>query len=297
MAVALPARQRVTSYPCADEGLLMEENANVCCFMLLSAARTGSNLLLSLLSGHPSIKTYGELFNFGMLPAQSLRHALDEPIEYLRERVYKPYSPEITAVGFKMFYEHLTADYFRKLIDPSDASESMQEKFRSLWAFIEANYDWSTLERQFRTVWDFLVSDRSLAVIHLKRHNLLDSLVSLKTAYVTRQWWMLKDGGRATARVHLEPEECRRYFEKMEACAAQCDHAFEAHRTLDVSYEELVHDREEVLRRVFRFLNVPYQPVQTRMKKQRLAPLSESVANYNQLKQSFEGTSWYTFFE
>lgn len=275
----------------------MEDNANVCRFMVLSAARTGSNLLLSLLSGHPSIKTYGELFNFGVLPEQSLRHALDEPIEYLREKVYKPHRPEVAAVGFKMFYEHLTADYFRKLTDPSDASESMQEKFRDLWAFIEANYDWPALEGRFRAAWECLIGDRSLAVIHLKRHNLLDSLVSLKSAYVTRQWWTLKDGGGATARVQLEPEECRRYFETLEACAAQCDSAFAAHRKLDVSYDELVHERAEVLRRIFTFLNVPHQDVQTRMKKQRLAPLSETVANYSQLKQSFEGTSWYTFFE
>lgn len=275
----------------------MDENPRVCRFMLLSGPRTGSNLLLSLLSGHRSIKTYGELFNLGVLPADSLRHALDDPIAYLRQRVYTEHRPETSAIGFKMFYEHLTADYFRKLVDPSEASEQLQRQFRELSAFIEANYDWPTLERRFRAAWNFLIADRGLAVIHLRRHNLLDSLVSLKTAYLTRQWWTLREGGGAAATIHLDPEECRRYFHKLEAFAEQADRAFADHRRLDVSYEELVQARRQVLPRVFAFLGVPDQEVGTRMRKQRVAPLSASIANYRQLRQCFEGTAWHAFFE
>jgi hypothetical protein len=249
------------------------------------------------LSAHPSIKTYGELFNLGVLPADSLRQALDDPIEYLHARVYRPQRPGVTAVGFKMFYDHLTADYFRKLVDPSEASEQLQAKFRDLSAFIEAGYDWPTLERRFQAVWDDLIADRSLAVIHLRRHNLLDSLVSLKTAFLTRQWWALKEGSASTVQVQLNPDECRSYFEKLDAFADRIDAAFRDHQRLDLSYEELAQNRDQTLQRVFQFLNVPYQPVLTRMKKQRIVPVSESVVNYRQLKQSFEGTNWYAFFE
>ncbi len=47
---------------------------------------------------------------------------------------------------------------------------------------------------------------------------------------------------------------------------------------------------------IFTFLNVPYQEVATRMKKQRRVAASESVANYGQLKDTFRETKWCTFF-
>ena len=124
--------------------------------MILASARTGSNFLSSLLSRHPSIKMYGELFNLDTLPRPSLLEALDDPVRYLRNRVYKAHPGEIAAVGFKMFYDHLTKDYFQKPVDPSEASEKLRDKFRHFASFIDANYDWSTLDARFRDAWDFL---------------------------------------------------------------------------------------------------------------------------------------------
>jgi len=251
---------------------------------------------LSLLSSHAQIKTYGELFNLGALPQEDLVQALDDPVTYLQRRVYKAHRPHVSAVGFKMFYEHLTEDYFRKLVDTSDAAEELRMQFKRLADFIQANYDWPTLDRRFRAAWQFLVADRSLSVIHLKRHNMLDSLVSLKTAFITRQWWALKDDGGTAPAVHLDPEECRNYFQKLDSLVDEADKAFGEHRTLDLSYERLVENRREALVDIFTFLNVPYQEVATRMKKQRRVAASESVANYGQLKDTFRETKWCTFF-
>ena len=265
--------------------------------MLLGAARTGSNLLLSLLSRHSAIKTYGELFNLDSLPKPDLLEALEDPVTYLRRRVHESHRPGIAAVVFKMFYDHLTQDYFDKLVDISDASEAEQNTFRRFAAFIEANYDRATLHRRFRDAWNFLIADQALAVIHLRRCNSLDAMISLKTAYVTRQWWSLKDGESARPTVYLDPDECRRYFYKLEAFAKQADAAFAGHRRLDITYEELVADREDVLAKVFTFLDVPWQPVSTRMQKQNRLPASETVRNYGELKRCFEHSRWRAFFE
>lgn len=264
--------------------------------MLLGAARTGSNLLLSLLSRHSAIKTYGELFNLDSLPGADLLEALEDPVMYLRRRVYKSHRPEIEAVVFKMFYDHLTQDYFDKMVDVSEASKETQLAFRRFAALVEASYDLPTLLRRFRDAWGFLIADASLAVIHLRRRNSLDTLISLKTAYMTRQWWSLTGGG-ARPTVYLDPEECRRYFYKLEAFAEQAEVAFAGHRTLAVAYEELVEQREDVLRRIFTFLSVPYQAVSTRMKKQNMVPASRCVANYHELKQCFDRSKWSVFFE
>jgi LPS sulfotransferase NodH len=266
-------------------------------FMILSSARTGSNLLLSLLSAHPQVKAYGELFNLGALPREDLVQALDDPVAYLRQKIDRPHRHDVMAVGFKMFYEHLTEDYFRKLVDTSDAAEELRAQFQRLADFIETNYEWSTLEARFRAAWEFLIADRSLAVIHLTRQNMLDSLVSLKTAFITRQWWTLKSDGGTRPTVHLDPTECRKYFQKLDGFADEADKAFQDHPKLAVSYEHLVENRQEAVAEIFRFLNVPYQDVATRMKKQRLVPVSESIANYSQLKDAFRETKWCTFFK
>lgn len=274
-----------------------DSSSNVQHFMVLGSARTGSNLLLSLLSAHPHIKTYGELFNLDMLPQASLLEALDDPATFLRQRVYQTHKPEITAVGFKMFYDHLTRDYFRKLIDVSDASPQLQEKYAQFSHFIETNYAWDVLEERFRAAWDFLRDDQSLAVIHLKRRNTLHTLISLKRAYMTSQWWSLKSSSQTIPPVHLDPEECCRYFEKLSNAAAEADAAFAQHPKINVIHEDLIENQQDTMQQVFAFLKVPHKSVATRMKKQNLAPPRETVSNYDELKSYFKNTRWEVFFD
>ncbi len=275
----------------------MDSSSNVQRYMVLGSARTGSNFLLSLLSAHPRIKTYGELFNLDALPRENLLEALEDPIAFLRRRVYGPHSPEIAAVGFKMFYDHLTRHYFQKPIDVSEASPQLQEKLRQFSGFIESNYAWETLDQRFRATWQFLQVDRSLAVVHLKRRNMLHTLISLKKAFMTRQWWSLKSGPQTTPALCLDAEECCRYFHMLDNFVAEADAAFEGHPKIDVIYEDLVENEQDTLQRIFTFLNVPCEPVNTRMKKQNLASLREAVKNYDQLKDYFRHTRWDVFFE
>jgi LPS sulfotransferase NodH len=270
---------------------------NIRLFMILGSARTGSNFLLSLLSGHPSIKTYGELFNLDTLPRDNLTEALEGPVAYLRQRVYKPHGPGISAVGFKMFYDHLTKDYFDKPVRAADTSQRLQDKFDRFSAFIESNYDWDTLAKRFRDTWDFLIADVSLAVIHLKRRNELDTLISLKRAFATNEWWSLKSESRPRFIVHLDPEECSRYFQRASDFQAAADKAFAAHPKIDVSYEDLAERQQDALKGIFKLLDVPSLPLTTRMIKQNAAPAWETVANYEQLKNHFRPTQWGALFE
>lgn len=275
----------------------MDSKANVQRFMVLGSARTGSNLLLSLLSAHPHIKTYGELFNLDMLPKTSLLEALDDPVTFLRRRVDQKHRPEIAAVGFKMFYEHLTRDYFTKLVDVSDASPRLQEKYAQFSNFIESNYAWEILEKQFQTTWEFLHADQTLAIIHLQRRNMLHTLISLKRAFTTSQWWSLKSSPQTTSAVYLDPAECCRYFHKLDSFAAQADTAFAGHPKINVMYEDVIEKQHDTLQQIFAFLKVLPEPVATRMKKQNLASPREAVSNYQELKRYFQDTRWHVFFE
>jgi LPS sulfotransferase NodH len=270
---------------------------NIRRFMILGSARTGSNFLLSLLSSHPSIKTYGELFNLDMLPRDNLMEALDDPIAYLRRRVYQSHAPGISAVGFKMFYDHLTKDYFDKPVRAADTSLRLQDKFVRFSAFIENNYDFDSLVSRFRDTWDFLIEDVSLAVIHLKRRNALDTLISLKRAFATNEWWSLKSESRPTFTLHLDPEECSRYFQRMSDLQVAAETAFAAHPKIGLIYEDIAERQQDALKGIFTLLDVTCLPLTTRMTKQNLAPAWETVANYEQLKNHFRHTQWRVLFE
>src|SRR5690349_290006 len=100
--------------PAAASCVLSHDSGGTRLFMILGTYRTGSNLLLSLLSAHPAIKTYGELFNLDSLPHEKLLEALADPVAYLQRRIFRAHAPGIAAVGFKMFYDHLTREYFEK---------------------------------------------------------------------------------------------------------------------------------------------------------------------------------------
>lgn len=277
--------------------VLMDSNSSVERFMILGSARTGSNFLLSLLSNHPLIKTYGELFNLDTLSKEALLEALADPIAFLQRRVYKSHGPEIAAVGFKMFYDHLRRDYFRKPIDLSEAAPQLQEKLTQFSTFIETNYQWETLNQRFLSTWEFLEADQSLSVIHLKRRNLLHTFLSLKMAFKTRQWWSLKSSPQAVLTMHVAPEECGRYFEMLDSSAVEADRAFMGHRKIEVIYEDLAENQHVVLEQIFTFLKVPHEPVTTRMKKQNLVSPRETITNYSQLKDHFQHTRWGVFFE
>jgi LPS sulfotransferase NodH len=281
----------------ATETALEGTNVNIRRFMILGSARTGSNFLLSLLSSHPSIKTYGELFSLVRLPRDYLTEALKDPVAYLRRKIYKPHAPGISAVGFKMFYDHLTKDYFDKPVSMADISPRLLDELARSSAFIESNYDWDSLARRFRDTWDFLIEDMSLAVIHLKRRNALDTLISLKRAFATNEWWSLKSESRPRFTMHLDPEECGRYFQRMSNFQAAADTAFAAHPKIDVIYEDLAERQQDTLKGIFTLLDVTCLTLKTRMTKQNPAPAWETVTNYEELKNHFRDTQWSVLFE
>jgi hypothetical protein len=126
---------------------------------------------------------------------------------------------------------------------------------------------------------------------------MLHTLISLKQAYMTSQWWSLKSGLQTAPPVHLDPEECCGYFHKLSNSAAEADAAFAEHAKINVIYEDLVEKQQDTLQRIFAFLKVPTESVTTRMKKQNLASTRETVDNYEQLKNSFRNTRWDVFFE
>lgn len=122
--------------------------------------------------------------------------------------------------------------------------------------------------------------------------------MSLELARRTGRWTRGKSSAQGKQEpIELSYENCLDEFERTKRWEQEYDAHFEDHEMLDVHYESLIHDRDAELKKVQEFLNVPGKVLDTPMKKQNSAPLSELISNYDELRKHFEDTEWVRFFE
>lgn len=239
-------------------------------FVVVSRPRTGTNLLRSLLNGHGQVLAFGEVFRSpefigwampGYPRIGPLRRRLEQdPVRFLDEVVYGPHPRRFQAVGFKLFYGHAR---------------------RPGWS----------------PVWEHLQGRREVVVIHMRRHNVLKSLLSFELAARTGVWQSRSGWTRDPGPLTLNDDHCRQVFERTRQWARECDERFAGHVRIDLYYEDLVRDRAGEMGRVYDALGVEPRDVAPATRRQGTRPLSESIANYADLKARFAGTPWAEYFE
>ncbi len=253
-----------------DAGILPGE----CCYarhIILARSRVGSNLLNSLLNTHPAIVSYGEIFrndysigwDRGGMPSGSgmVRLMNNEPVGFLEKKVFRTFPPKTRAVGFKLFYYH-----------------AQDEKRKVLW--------------------DYLIADRDLQVIHLRRKNMLKTLVSLKRAWITDKWVRVSLPEKKSVTVRLDAEECINFFEQNRQWEQEARENFSSHHFMEVVYEEMVRDKPAVARELHEFLGVPsVQITKPVFKKQNRHNLRDSIENYDEIAEALSGTEWSSFLD
>jgi hypothetical protein len=150
-------------------------------FIILSGARTGSTVLAQALNSSPDIICFREVFNYTLNAidysvdgydngsAEDLARRTRDPIAFLRERIFCHHPDKVKAVGFKFHYLHF-------------------------WGF--------------PGLWEALAEDTQLRVLHLKRHNLLRMLLSLRIAESTGVWQ--QEPGRPFAKAAGQAKEVKR---------------------------------------------------------------------------------------
>ena len=252
-------------------GKLYPPDRNYHKYILLCRGRTGSNYLLTLLNNHPEITCYAEPF----------RNALREKVyplleklgkSYMDEYIYKAFPRYVQAVGLKIFYTH--ARYTE-----TDGFENSSTGYGP--------------------VWDYLVDDQSLKVIQLTRTNLLRVYLSELNARNTGVWYMTdeKDDERGFEPIYVDFEDCINTMSAIKNREREFSKLFKDHPKLDVTYEQLIDNREDTLKSIQQFLGVTTFRLDTSLKRQNKRSLSESIANYAELKAKFKGTEWEGVFE
>lgn len=252
---------------------IQEGHSDYCKFVILGRARSGSNFLRGLLNSHSQIITFGELFrsydSIGWefpdhdqyLQYRSLISLMqNDPVRFLEKKVFKKFPKQISAAGFKLFYYHAQDD-FRKIL------------------------------------WSYLKDQKDLKIIHLTRNNTLRIVLSLKKAFKTDKWTNISGDAEEKLAISLDYEECLKEFIWSHEVKKQYDTYFENHPMIEVFYENLCNNYEGEIKRIQKFLGVPYETVKPSTFKQSTEPLSESISNYFELKEKFKGTPWEKHFE
>ncbi len=261
--------------------------------ILLGSARTGSNLLLSLLNSHSEINILGELFNLDAYSESDQRLILSDPIEYIDDKLNNRSSG---IVGFKLFYDHMRPEYFKKNIDDALISENLARRFRQLNS-LRMEFQ-NSITSVFDRFWDFIYQSKEFKIIHLVRLNKLDTLISLKRALITNEWVSYeRPQVTDSIRLSISPEECLRFFQYQEQQESYYDKLFDHHQLIKVTYENLVSERGITIDKIFQFLEVQGEEVSTYMSKQNIDHPSDFLINYKFLQDQFKDTKYEVFFD
>lgn len=283
-----------------EDAGLVNGRASLVRFLVLGDARTGTTMVLQALNSHPHIRCYRELFNSGQDLLQLSLHGYDnfsaadvrlrdrDAPGFLRTRIFSGAPGTISAVGFKLLYGQI-------------------------WGF--------------PGLLEGLAADSELRVVHVKRENALRKLVSFKTAQRTGVW--LQDGRRRLtvstalaaarhplraarrlrgrqsrprpavpaerARLSITPEELFRFIVRSNQRTAHFDSQFAQQPTFTVRYEALEDSRDETFAELQAYLGVEPQPLTVTLQRQNPEPLSQLIANYDELAATLRDTpnAWF----
>jgi LPS sulfotransferase NodH len=212
---------------------------------VIATTRTGSNLLMSYLRQLQGVRTQGEiLFDGNVEGPLWKRMSQSKAIGHLRRSLHMLKSP---IRGCKlMLYQLAQYDLTLNQLDA---------------AFPQARY------------------------IVLYRQSLADQFVSKKLAKATNQYMLRPGEEQRQTRITIDPQELRRYCDDTRNSYRNVlAHKWLPQRGAILSYEELTADAGGCLRqRICPLIGVPAIEPKTSIRKQNTLPLSQRVANYQQV--------------
>ena len=253
-------------------------------FVILGQQRTGTNHLLGMLGSHPDVLAFGEIVSsptnlqwgcghddslssrFPSSDAALVAERNAAPLAFLHRHVFGPIAASFRAVGFKLFYEHCRND-------------------------------------KSTEIWDWLRTSTEIRILHLKRRNILRTLLSKRLANATNVWYVTAGDAETAAGESAEPstialefKDCREFFERTLMAEREADWFFRHHACHTLYYEDMEKDPAASLAAVQAFLGVRQLPGSSDLVKQQTLPLALAIENHEVLKQAFAGSHFRVFF-
>lgn len=231
--------------------------------MVLSRARSGSNLLMSLLNSHPNVYGRGEVFTH--LHGRETTTTLDE--------VFARYPHYTEAVGFKLFYYH-----------PIDGTESER---RDLWQQLIEMGDLHIIHLRRKNLLRTLTSKKIALKQGVWKSTLSRAIDPDERAIVLP----------VQKQVNFTQAELEQAFQESDVWQSEAKNMFSQHPFLEVFYEDLAENIELEFQQVSNFLDLKYVQPHTKLKRQNPEKLEALIENYAELRKHFSNSLWSSYFE
>lgn len=239
-------------------------------FVVVCAPRTGSNLLVSLLNSHPDVMIGGEVFNQRSIEEDKI--LWPDP-----EVKTDPHLLELRRSDPVAFLERL-------LTMAGERHSPAALGFKYLY--------WDA--HQHAAVTEHLREQQHIKILHLKRRNRLERMLSAARSRASGVWVASTKSTKPSRQpaIELAFEKCQRDFERTENDEVKADAMFASHDVFQLTYEDLVADTRTKCDEIERWLGVRKAKLASEHKKLRTTTLRESIANYDELKERFADTKW-----
>jgi len=260
-------------------------------FILLTYRRTGANYLLDLLRSHPDIVAFATMFEYGKLvyvypgyPSlhckKTLKYRDKYPFEFLKKRVFRNYSHNIKAVGFKMVYETRHPEVLEYIKNKMDIKVIHLQRKNLLRVYLSdtiasTTNTWHILSKEHEQFVKDIGAESRVRII--EKNDLPVSADDFKIA--------------------LKYKDCLKEFIKISNYTKKFKNYFKPEQVLNIYYEDLLVNFNEEIRKVQDFLGVEYRVLTSRFIKINRKKLSDTISNYTELKEKFAGSKWEVFFE
>jgi len=225
-------------------------------FVIVTQSRSGSGLLKTLLSNHPSIFLDQEIFN------KAVSHVMRNPALFLRDRMTRASASKKSVYGFKFKYHHLS--------DHQNLGNAATERFIK-----ELSVDG----------WSF---------IYLRRNNILRRALSDQVAR-NRGGKLHAREGEALAKARIDVDELIRSLKISSKLNSVDQKLMDTVPHLLVEYEtELLpaSAHSVTAARVFEHLRLPPAEVHTKLKRTSTDDLSQTIENYGELLEKLTSTEY-----
>ncbi len=227
-------------------------------YVILFIERDGSTYMTSLLTSHPDIEAVYE--RFAVLKQKGANGY--EQLTWAKDFFTPRWINRFAAVGFKT-----------KLVDVLDKE-----------GFIN------------------LLREKNVHILQMQRRNQVKAVVSrinAKRLYDASGKWNLYDEKERMPAFEIDPQMFDQYLqERIQADDELTRFTESLHLpTLKMVYEEMLVNRDEILKKVFNFLNVRPFPVEAKTLKNTSDDLRNAILNFEELKAIYSATPFEAMFD